>query len=83
MKRVRYAVVGLGHFAQSAILPAFEHAPNSELVAVISGDPTKRTKVPRAYQVPYAASYDEYDDFLERLKQSDYFRRAGCQEGNA
>ena len=63
-RRVRYAVVGLGHFAQSAILPAFEQAPNSELVAVVSGDPTKKAKVPRQYQVPFVVDYDEYDDFL-------------------
>lgn len=57
-------MVGLGHFAQSAILPAFAHAPNSELVAVVSGDETKRAKIPRAYEVPFAVGYDEYDDFL-------------------
>ena len=34
---VRYAVVGLGHIAQVAVLPAFAHARrNSELVAVVS-----------------------------------------------
>jgi predicted dehydrogenase len=27
-KRIRYAVVGLGHIAQVAVLPAFEHASN-------------------------------------------------------
>lgn len=63
-KKVRYAVVGLGHFAQSAVLPAFKHAPNSELVAVVSGDPRKKAKLPREYQVPFAVDYDEYDDFL-------------------
>ena len=36
---VRYAVVGLGHIAQVAVLPAFAHARrNSRLVAVVSGD---------------------------------------------
>ncbi len=63
-KKVKYAVVGLGHFAQSAILPAFAHAPNSELAAVVSGDASKRAKIPRAYKVPFAVDYDEYDDFL-------------------
>src|SRR5258705_4270395 len=33
--RVRYAVVGLGHIAQNAVLPAFEHASeNAELARV-------------------------------------------------
>lgn len=36
---VRYAVVGLGHIAQIAVLPAFAHARrNSTLVAVTSDD---------------------------------------------
>ena len=26
VKKVRYAVVGLGHIAQAAVLPAFRHA---------------------------------------------------------
>jgi glucose-fructose oxidoreductase len=35
--RVRYAVVGLGHIAQSAVLPAFANARrNSELAALVS-----------------------------------------------
>ena len=32
-KRIRYAVVGLGQIAQTAVLPAFKHAENSELAA--------------------------------------------------
>ncbi|MBL8950917.1 MAG: Gfo/Idh/MocA family oxidoreductase [Myxococcaceae bacterium] len=63
-KKVRYAVVGLGHFAQSAILPAFAHAPNSELVALVSGDAAKRAKLTKAYQVPFALGYHDYDSFL-------------------
>jgi predicted dehydrogenase len=29
MNKVRYAVVGLGHIAQAAVLPAFKHATPS------------------------------------------------------
>jgi predicted dehydrogenase len=36
--RVGYAVVGLGHIAQRAILPAFRHARRSKLVALVSSD---------------------------------------------
>jgi hypothetical protein len=37
---IRYAVVGLGHIAQVAVLPAFGNARrNSKLVALVSGDP--------------------------------------------
>ena len=37
-QKIRYAVVGLGHLAQVAVLPAFESAANSELAAIVSGD---------------------------------------------
>jgi hypothetical protein len=37
--KVSYAVVGLGHIEQAAVLPAFEHAgENSELTAFITSD---------------------------------------------
>jgi predicted dehydrogenase len=39
-RKIRYAVVGLGHIAQVAVLPAFDNAPNSELAAVVSSDET-------------------------------------------
>ena len=39
---VRYAIVGLGHIAQVAVLPAFAHARrNSRLAALVSDDQTK------------------------------------------
>lgn len=59
-KRVRYAVVGLGHIAQVAVLPAFAHAKNSKLVALITGDPTKEQKLATKYGVP-AFHYDEFE----------------------
>src|SRR4030095_4963799 len=40
---IRYAVVGLGHIAQVAVLPAFAHAQrNSRLSALVSDDRRKR-----------------------------------------
>jgi glucose-fructose oxidoreductase len=50
---VRYAVVGLGHISQVAMLPAFAHARrNSQLVALVSGDSVKRKQLGRRYGVP-------------------------------
>ena len=61
---VRYAVVGLGHIAQAAVLPAFAHAKNnSRLVAIVSGDRTKRTTLSRKYRVD-AFTYGEYQKCL-------------------
>ena len=62
-KPVRYAVVGLGHIAQVAVLPAFAHAKNSKLVALISGDPKKQKSLSRKYRVP-AFHYDDLEQAI-------------------
>jgi predicted dehydrogenase len=63
--RVRYAVVGLGHIAQVAVMPAFAHAKrNSELTALVSDDPQKLKQLSRRYEVPYCYSYRQYDQCL-------------------
>ena len=54
---VGYAVVGLGHIAQTAVLPAFDNARNARLAALVSDDVAKREKLSRKYGVP-AYSYD-------------------------
>jgi hypothetical protein len=38
IKPVGYAVIGLGGFAQGAILPGFGHSKKAKLVALVSGD---------------------------------------------
>jgi len=64
-KAVRYAVVGLGYISQIAVLPAFQHAKkNSELVALVSGDSEKLTKLGKKYKVKHLFGYDEYDQLL-------------------
>ena len=49
-RQVGYAVIGLGHIAQAAVLPAFAHAHNAKLVAVVSGDAQKRARLARKYR---------------------------------
>jgi predicted dehydrogenase len=67
-RKVRYAVVGLGWFAQVAILPAFAHAAkNSELAGLVTGDPEKARALGEKYQVP-VAPYAEYDRLLNEQK---------------
>ena len=64
-RRIRYAVVGLGHIAQVAVLPAFAHAArNSELTALVSDDPVKREKLARQYGIKQTYSYAQYDECL-------------------
>lgn len=63
---VRYAVAGLGYIAQIAVLPAFRHAQeNSELVALISGDDAKLSKLSRDYGVACTGDYDDFEQCLE------------------
>jgi predicted dehydrogenase len=63
---VRYAVVGLGYISQIAVLPAFAHArENSELTALVSGDPKKLKRLSRKYNVEHTYSYEQFSDCLK------------------
>lgn len=66
-KRIRYAVVGLGHIAQVAVLPAFAHAGNSEIGALVSSDPEKQKKLSRKYGAP---SF-HYDDLEQAIRDEE------------
>jgi predicted dehydrogenase len=63
-KNTRYAVVGLGHFAQESVLPAFANAKRSTLAALVSDDPAKLSELQRRYEVPLAVDYDGYEAML-------------------
>src|SRR5918911_1964650 len=63
---IRYAVVGCGHIAQVAVLPAFGNARrNSKLAAIVSGDPVKRAELAKKYDIPQAIDYAHYDALLK------------------
>ncbi len=65
-KKVRYAVVGLGHIAQVAVLPAFSHArKNSSLTALVSDDEEKRDEVGQMYGVARTYSYAQFEECLQ------------------
>src|SRR5436190_8156890 len=60
--RVRFAVVGAGHIAQNAILPAFANARRDcELVALVSGDARKRAELARQYKIKYLVDYENFE----------------------
>ncbi len=63
-RQVGYAVIGLGHIAQSAVLPAFAHAKNSRVVALVSSDPEKRVRLARKYRCD-AFDPRDLDDVLD------------------
>ncbi|AKI99130.1 putative dehydrogenase [Archangium gephyra] len=63
-RKVGYVVVGLGHFAQDAILPAFKNAKkNSQLVALVSGDPKKHRVLGKRHGVP-VYGYEQFEECL-------------------
>lgn len=66
LRKIRYAVVGIGHIAQTAVLPAFKNAAsNSELAAIVTGDPEKAHVLPTKYAGITSFGYDEYGKLLE------------------
>ena len=63
-KRLGYAVVGLGHISQKAVLPAFRHSKEAKLVAVVSGDRKKAKRLAAAFGASAWHTYDDYDRCL-------------------
>ena len=62
---LRFAVVGLGHIAQAAVLPAFRHARGfAELTALVSSSPRKLKELGKRYRVKHLCSYDEARDLF-------------------
>ena len=62
-RKIRYAVVGLGHIAQVAVLPAFAHAArNSVLTALVSDDSEKLRQLGQRYSVKLTYPYERYDE---------------------
>jgi predicted dehydrogenase len=65
---IRYAVVAQGYISQVAVLPAFAHAKeNSELVALVSGDPVKLDELSKKYGVTRCYNYEEYEECLNEV----------------
>jgi predicted dehydrogenase len=58
------AVVGQGHFAQVAVLPAIEQLDDVELTALVSGSRRKLEELGDQYRVRTLCDYDELDELL-------------------
>ncbi|MDQ2844073.1 MAG: Gfo/Idh/MocA family oxidoreductase [Acidobacteriota bacterium] len=63
-KRVRYAVVGLGDIAQEAMMPGVKHTGNSEIKALVTGDPAKADSLAERYGVTECYDYAQFERLL-------------------
>lgn len=59
-KRIGFAVVGLGHISEIAVLPAFRHSKKTRVVALVSGDEDKARRMARKFAAPDYYTYDDY-----------------------
>ncbi|WP_426290989.1 Gfo/Idh/MocA family protein [Sphingomonas sp. TWP1-3-1] len=62
-KKVRYAVVGGGQISQQAFMPGIARTNNSEMTALVTGDPVKADKLAKLYKLK-AYSYEQYGELL-------------------
>ncbi|MBU6455154.1 MAG: Gfo/Idh/MocA family oxidoreductase [Cyanobacteria bacterium REEB67] len=57
-KRVKFALVGLGHLTLEEILPAFAQSKKAKLTGLVSGSPDKARAVAEQYGIKAANIYD-------------------------
>lgn len=65
--KLRYAVLGLGHISQVAVLPAFKSSRNSELFALVSDNPDKLRTIGEKYKLEHLYSYEDYSRVLSNV----------------
>jgi len=63
--KVRYAVVGLGDISQRAFMPGVKHTGNSEMVALVTGDPKKAEDLCKKYSIKDSYSYEQFDQLIQ------------------
>ncbi|GJD63995.1 Gfo/Idh/MocA family protein [Methylobacterium frigidaeris] len=61
---VRYAFVGLGDITQEAMLPGVRHTGNSQIAALVSGNPEKARRVGELYGVADIYGYEQFGELL-------------------
>lgn len=65
-KPVKWAILGLGGYAQNNILPNIKFCKHSKLTAVISGTPDKAKRIAEQYGLPESKIYNYQN--LEKIK---------------
>lgn len=62
--KVRYAFVALGDITQEAMLPGVAHTGNSEVVALVTGDPEKARGVGARYGIADTYGYEQFGELI-------------------
>ena len=65
MKKIRYAVVGSGWISQIAFMPSIAQTGNSEMTAIVSGNPANAKKLAEFYGIAHVYPYERYDEMLQ------------------
>lgn len=63
-RKIRYAVVGGGWISQNSFLPGAEHTGNSQVTALVTGDPVKARELAPLYNIDYVYDYGDFDAML-------------------
>ena len=71
-RKVRYAVVGAGQIAQQAFMPGIAATTNSELSAIVTGDPRKAEALAERYGIK-AYGYDELPRLIASGEADAYY----------
>ncbi len=66
-RKVRYAAIGAGWITQEDFLPGIADTDNSEIVALVTGDPEKARELGKKYDIT-VCRYDGYADLLRSGK---------------
>lgn len=65
-KKIRYGIVALANISQAALMPGVKHTGNSEITALVTGDPRKAHEVSKIYDLSIddVYKYEEFDTLL-------------------
>ncbi len=63
-RKVRYGIVALGDIAQEAMMPGIKHTGNSEITALVTGDPQKARALAEKYGVAASFAYEQFGELL-------------------
>ena len=65
MDKVKYAILGFGLFGEGSLLPGFQKAEKSELIAITKRKKTEVENKAEKYDIPYAYAYKERKELLQ------------------